>query len=275
MAVSGSYLSALFTAAVPDMPANPYGRLFGAEKSSNPFSKADAIRNLRQAEADKNKRIAETAKEPQVKREIAAFRAGVAQAASAEELLSNPAVMKVLLGANGLTDQEPYLALARKALLSDPSDDKALVNKLSDRRWKSVALTYQFGQKGMAILRDPKVLDTIAQAYAEISWRKSLDETTPGLSDALAFREQAGKVQSTLQILGDPVLRRVVTTALGLPLEIAFQSLEAQQKAVDTRLDITRLHDPKFLESFTQRFLMAALDKAAADTKTSGMGLLI
>ena len=33
--------------------------------------------------------------------------------------------------------------------------------------------------------------------------------------------EQAGTVGNVLQILGDPVLRRVVTTTLGLPLEIA------------------------------------------------------
>jgi len=94
-----------------------------------------------------------------------------------------------------------------------------------------------------------------------------LNAATPGLSDALTFREMAGDIRSSLQILGDPILRRVVTTALGLPLQIAFQSLEAQQKAIDSRLDVTRFRDPKFVDTFSQRYLLAA-----ADTNGTGGG---
>ncbi len=53
-------------------------------------------------------------------------------------------------------------------------------------------------------------------------------------------------------------MRTVVTTALGIPLQIAFQPLEAQEKAISTRLDITKFKDPKFVESFVQRYLLAA-----------------
>ena len=266
MLAPGAYLSALFA---PALKGGAQGLLTaGLAAPSVLASKADAIRSLGQAEANKDKRIAGTARQPQVQREIAAFRSGVAKAGSVSALLSDPTVMKVLLGANGLGDQAAYPALARKALMSDPADSKALVNTLSDKRWKSVAQTYRFASAGLDVLRDPKVMDTIAQGYAEVTWRKSLDQTTPGLSDALSFREQAGKVGSVLQILGDPVLRRVVTTTLGLPLEIAVQSLDAQQKAIGSRLDVARLHDPKFVETFAQRYLLAMADKAAADPGT-------
>jgi len=60
----------------------------------------------------------------------------------------------------------------------------------------------------------------------------------------------------------------VVTTALGLPLQIAFQPLLAQEKAVTSQLDITKLKDPKFVESFVQRYLLAA-NKAATTTSTT------
>ena len=115
----------------------------------------------------------------------------------------------------------------------------------------------------MAVIANPSVLNTLSSAYAEITWRKSLDATTPGLSDALSFREQVGKVTSVDQILGDPMLRRVVTTALGLPLEIALQSLPAQERAISSRLDIKKLADPKFVETFVQRYLLAAAANAA------------
>ena len=267
MSVPASYLSALFAPAL-----NRYAGLattMDLTNISGTPDKAAAIRNMALAKANKNKRVSETMGDPEVKRDIAAFRLGVAKATTVSGLLSDSAVMKVLLTANGLGDQIANTALARKALQSDPANANSLVNKLSDRRWKNVAQVFQFMQNGLASLHDPKVTETLSHAYAEVTWRKSLDKTTPGLSDALSFREQAGKLTSALQILGDPLLRRVVTTTLRLPLEIALQSLDAQQSAITTRLDIARLQDPKFVEKFSQRYLLAAADKAASDATAS------
>jgi len=75
----------------------------------------------------------------------------------------------------------------------------------------------------------------VTNAYAEVTWRNSLDAATPGLSNALTFRSEASTITSVDQILGDPVMRTVVTTALGVPEEIAFQDLTAQRtnKVVD------------------------------------------
>ena len=271
MAMSGIYLPALFAPATTgNQTQNLLGVLSGTPNSMGLGRKTEALANLRRAEANQDRLVADVAKQPQLQREVAAFRVGIAKAGSASEALSNPAVMKVLLRANGLEDQEANKALARKALLSDPADSTSLASRLTDRRWKNTADIYQFAKKGLDILRDPKVLDTLTRAYAEVSWRKSLDETTPGLSDALTFREKAGKVASAVQILGDPLLRRVVTTALGVPLEIAFQSLEAQEKAITNRLDVARLKDPKFVESFVQRYLTARSDKVAFSSGAAG-----
>jgi hypothetical protein len=94
------------------------------------------------------------------------------------------------------------------------------------------------------------------------------------LSNALTFRSEASTITSVDQILGDPVMRDVVTTALGLPLQIAFQPLEAQEKAVSSRLDITQFKDPKFVESFVQRYLLAAGSNGSSTTTTPNMTAL-
>jgi hypothetical protein len=224
---------------------------------------------LLSAEQKQTQEINRTASLPEVQRAVNAFTAGVAKAKSVQQLLANPAVMKVLMTANGLADQIPYTALAQKALQSDVNNPKSLVNKLTDMRWKPVVQAYDFANKGLKIIQDPKVIATLANAYAEVTWRKSLDAATPGLSNALAFRKQAASVTSVDQILGDPILRKVVTTAFDIPLQIAFQPLLAQEKAISTRLDISRLKDPKFVESFAQRYLLAEGKKAAATTNTA------
>jgi len=149
-----------------------------------------------------------------------------------------------------------------------------LANTLTDTRWKHVAATYDFANKGLSLIQKPGEVSTLANAFAEITWRKSLDAATPGLSKALTFRAEAASITSVDQILGDPVMRSVVTTALDIPLQIAFQPIEAQEKAITSRLDITKFKDPKFVESFTQRYLLAASTKAATTDQSQDLTAL-
>lgn len=240
-----------------------YGGARTAGTGGNP------VAALRQAVAGQDRGIAAAAKQPEVQRDIAAFRRAVATAKDPKALLADPAARRVLLTASGLGDQAGYAALATKALLSDPSDSRELANILSDRKWKA-ASTLDFAKQGLAVLRDPKVLDTMASAYAEIVWRKSLDAATPGLSDALTFRATAARARNVDDVLGDATLRRVVTGALGIPQEIAIQPLDTQERAISSRLDVSRLRDPKFVDGLAQRYLIAK----AGEAKQGAPGLL-
>jgi hypothetical protein len=248
----GSYLTSLYdvggsSAGSSSLLSALYG--FGG-RTANSLGQNPVIA-LQSAELHQTQDIKVKAAEPAVKRDVDAFTAGVKSAKTVKQLLSNPAVMKVLLTANGLADQIPYAALVSKALQSNLNDPKSLANTLTDNRWKSVAQTYDFASKGLSVIQDPKVIGTIADGYAEAMWRQSLDATT------------------ALQILGDKVMRNVVTTALGLPLQIAFQPLATQEKAISTRLDITKFKDPKFVESFVQRYLLAAASNGSDSTTAS------
>jgi 1-deoxy-D-xylulose 5-phosphate reductoisomerase len=107
---------------------------------------------------------------------------------------------------------------------------------------------------------------------------------TPGLSNALAFKAQASTITSVDQILGNPTMRTVITTTLGIPQQIAFQDLTAQERAISTRVDITKFQDPKFVETFVQQYLIAnaanasSSSSAAPDLTTlavQGQGLLV
>jgi hypothetical protein len=49
----------------------------------------------------------------------------------------------------------------------------------------------------------------------------------------------------------------VVTTALSIPEQIAFQNLGAQENAISSRVNIKQFQDPKFVETFVQRYLIA------------------
>jgi hypothetical protein len=260
-----SYLATLFGSIAPadSMLATLYGYAGPNPATVNP------IAALEQAKSGETRQVAVVAAEPQVKRDLAEFSKALAAAKTPAQLLANPAVLKVLLTANGLGDQVANTALATRALLSDGTKTGSLATQLSDARWLSVNKTYAFATKGLAILKDPKTLAAVTNGYAEVLWRTSLDQTTPGLSNALDFLKRASTIKDVDQVLGDPTFRAVLTTALGVPREIAFQTLTAQEQAISTRIDLKKFKDPGFVTQFTQRYLIAAQQAAIG---ASGVG---
>ncbi|MEP7210564.1 MAG: DUF1217 domain-containing protein [Alphaproteobacteria bacterium] len=84
----------------------------------------------------------------------------------------------------------------------------------------------------------------------------NLDEQTPGLGSAILFKQIAPTLKTPIAILGSALGREIVVTALGLPKEIALQSLEAQSAAITKRLDVSKLQDPEFVDKLAQRYLL-------------------
>jgi len=257
VSIATSYLPGIFDFAASSAGGSLLQTLYGIGGQPTNVAGQTPVVALESAEQNQTQDVKATAAQPTVQHAIAAFTAGVQKATSVKQLLNNPAVMQVLLTANGLADQLNFTALAQKALTSNLKDPKSLANTLTDTRWKSVAQTYNFATKGLSVIQNPATISTLANAYAEVTWRKSLDAQTPGLSNALTFRAEASTITSVDQILGDSVMRNVVTTALGLPLEIAIQPLTTQEKAISSRIDIKQFKDPKFVETFVQRYLIA------------------
>ena len=72
--------------------------------------------------------------------------------------------------------------------------------------------------------------------------------------------------EDVFDVLGNPVLRRVVTGALGLPDAIAVQSVEAQGRAVTARLKIESLQDDRAVRKLVERYLLAAAQATLATT---------
>jgi len=250
--------------------------LYGTGSTGGAASSVDPIQALTQAETNQTADIAQEAATPAVARDIAAFKSAVASAPDISSALANPAVLKVLLTANNLADQIPYPALAQKALLSDPNDPQSLANQLAvtNSNWQSAVQTYDFYNNGLAELQNPQVQSTLTNAYAEITWLNGLDQTTPGLSSALTFKQQASTITSADQILGNPIYRDVVTTALGIPEQIAFQDIGAQEQAITSQLDISRLQDPNFVNSLTDQYLLNKQQAASTASATPSLDAL-
>lgn len=221
---------------------------------------AGAIPALRRALAPgaESKALARLAKDPQLVREMDAFAKAAAKATDVKAALRDPKILNVLLPALGLPDAVGQPGLALRALTADPKQADGLLSRLPDGRWKAAAATLNLRERGVAALRDPKVQASLADGLRRMAWKDELDAGQPGVGDALLFRDRASAATNAYAVLGDPVLRRVVTTALGLPQAIVVQPVEAQARAITARLDLAKLQDPREVAKLAERYVVAA-----------------
>jgi hypothetical protein len=271
MSTSLSYLIPLYADAFGG-GSSLLDTIYGIGTSS--AGSTDPVQALQQADQNQAQDVKITAAQPAVNVAIAAFTQAANSATSMTQLLANPAFMNVLLTANGMSDQIGYTALATKALTSNLSDPNSLANQLTDTRWKTLAQDYDFSSTGLASFQNPATIASIANLYATNTWETNQDRVTPGLSNALAFQAQASTITSVDQILGDPMMRTVVTTALGIPEQIAFQDLDAQEQAISTRLgSVSQFQNPTFVTSFVQKYLIANAASTSSSSSSSAPDL--
>jgi hypothetical protein len=239
---------------------------------SGTTSSTDPISALLNAEKNETADVKAQASQPQTKAEISHFLSVVSSAKDLKTILADPIAQKVLLTANGLGDQVGYTALVAKALGSDPTDTNSFAANLGNAAYTSMVSTFNFFKNGVSVLQQPSVLSSITTQYAQTEWEQQQDQTTPGLSAALDFRSRGSTITSVDAILGDANFRAVVTGALGIPPQIAFQPLEAQEKAIATRVDLSKFKDPKFIEQMAQQYLiMNNLNNTSSNNSTTSL----
>ncbi|MBY0448327.1 MAG: DUF1217 domain-containing protein [Hyphomonadaceae bacterium] len=229
------------------------------EAAPAPVGPGQAVAALTNANAERERELAIISSRPTVQRTLDRFESAVRNASSVEELLSDRDALTVILTASGLDDLLDSPALLQRALTSDRTDETSLINQLARTNipLANLANRLQLDTAGLAVVQDESTIEAFRGDYLGTLRLQELGRTTPGLDRALQFQERAPQVTRAIEVLGDPVLREVALTVLGLPREIALQPLETQERLIDRGLDIERLQDPDYVEGLARRFLIA------------------
>lgn len=208
---------------------------------------------------------------PTITRDTDYFEQKIGAITTAEELVSDRRLLRVALGAFGLQDDIDSRALIRKVLEEGTRSEDALANKLSDPRYKELAEAFGFDR-----LTGPRT--RIAGFGAEITtqFRARAFEVAVGDQDqalrlALNARRELAEMATSSEtenakwfgIMGQPPLRKVFETVLGLPSSFAqldldrqlteFKSRANSQLGIDT---IDDLADADILDKLVERFLL-------------------
>ena len=99
-------------------------------------------------------------------------------------------------------------------------------------------------------------LKSVSDNYISEKRLDMLDAQLPGLGSAVLFKQVAKTFENATDVLGSPLGREVITVAFNIPKQIAVQSLVAQEKAINQRMNPAKLANEAYADIVAQRYLI-------------------
>jgi hypothetical protein len=214
------------------------------------------------------------------------FRDNIGNVVTASQLVEDYRLRRVALSAFGLQDDLPNRAFIERVLSDGIDDASALSNRLSDQRYRAFADAFGFGSVLPPRTLSPGFADRILARFDRQEFERSVGEQDEDLRLALTAARELPELASRelpdttawLNVLGNPPLRRVFETALGLPASVGTLDLDRQidefRDAASRLLgfnDIARFAEPEMTEELVKNFTLRAQLAAGPSPTVPGL----
>ncbi len=218
------------------------------------------------------------------------FKETIGSITSAEDLVKDYRLLRVALGAYGLSDDLPNRAYIEKILADGVDSDDALSNRLADKRYRAFSEAFGFGSTLPPRTQSPGFADKILARFDEQAFEVAVGEQDEDLRLALTATRQvpdiaaAGTSDSTawLSVLGNPPLRKVFETAFALPASVGTLDLDRQlemfragAERVFGSSEFATLADPDAVEDLVRRFTLQSQIAGGPNSFTPGASALV
>jgi hypothetical protein len=224
--------------------------------------------------SDLTRSLKNLAKDPQIARESKYYLENISKIKTVDDFIKNDRIYRFAMKAFGLEDMTYAKAFVKKVLTEGTSDPKAFANTLTDQRFKELAGTFNFAALGDVATTLEDAGQKTVDRYLRMSLEQRSGEENEGVRLALYFARKAPTASSTLGILADKALLKVVQTALNIPAETSLMDLDKQVEMYEKRFDVADFKDPKKLEAFIARFTtMYEMENGAASQNATTSAL--
>ena len=196
--------------------------------------------------------------------DIAYFKSVASKLTTPDALLKNYRALTFVCTAYGLGTEVDQTAILKKLMTQDPNSSTSLAQQLSDNNYRVFANA--LSKWSPPPFSTAAGVNAAIAGYQQHSFDTSVGTDSPSLQSALYFTQNAKGLTSLYQLMSDPALLNVVTTAWGIPK--AFGNLEfTQQVAIlKPRIDMTQFATDAGVAKFVNKYL--SLD--ALNQVTSG-----
>ena len=227
---------------------------------------------------------------PTLQRDTTYFEENIGNVQTAEDLVADRRLLRVALGAFGLSEDINNTFFVRKILEEGTLSDDALANRLTDTRYKEMSAAFGFGNYSTPSTQVSTFGAEITEAYRERQFEVAIGTQDESMRLALnADRELESVSQKSgsedtrwFLILGSPPLRQVFETALGMPSSFSQLDLDRQLDMLKDRSDalfgsdtVSQFADPEARERLVERYLLMDQIKAAPSSSPAEIALTL
>lgn len=172
-----------------------------------------------------------------------AFRERINNIETPAQLVADRQLLSVALGAFGLDDDINNRFFIETILAQGTRDPDALANRLADKRYAEFSAAFGFGDRAVPRTALQTFPDEIIARYKKQQFARAVGEQNNdmrlalNISDALAqvVKDTGTNRGRWFAIMGNPPLRQVFQTALGLPSNIISVDLDKQREIFEDR----------------------------------------
>lgn len=155
---------------------------------------------------------------------------------SAVAVVGDRQVLTLALGAYGLQDDVENRFFISRILSEGATDPDALANRMSDSRYKRLATDFALDGLSQFVGVLPNTAKEISQDYIQQAFSVAVGEIEPNLRLALNAENEFSRIAALdvsddakwFLLMGNPPLRSVVETALGLPQSFGQLDIDKQ-----------------------------------------------
>lgn len=227
----------------------------------------------------------------EIKRNISYFNENIGKIESAEELVNNRQLLQVALGAFGLDEDINNKYFLQKILEDGTLDPRALGNRLSDKRYFEFSAAFGFGDRGVPRTKLTAFPGEIQELYTQRQFEIAIGQTDETMRLAMSLERDLGTLLENpttddglwFKVMGQPPVRKVFETALGLPTSLGSLDLDIQlsnfRQSTLSRFgdsEVKQFADPEKREELIRLFIVQSqINSNAASTSPGSVALTL
>lgn len=205
-------------------------------------------------------------------RAIEHFETAIKDVETVDQLMEDYELYSFVMTAFDLEDQIFGKAMMSKILKSNVEDDKALINRMADPRFRALYDEMGFGTDGVGNLNtlNQKWRDGMVDRYIDRLYLNDALEQNQTLGTVLDFRRKVADLEKPLDVLKDRRMSEFFRTTLGLPAAMAGLDLDRQIGILTDRFDFEKLKDPVEVDRMINRYIAISDATKGVASVTSG-----
>ncbi len=218
------------------------------------------------------------------------FTANIGKVTSADQLVADPKLLKVALGAFGLGDQANSTYLIKQVLTQGSNNSTALANQLTDKRYLALARAFNFGDTTTPKTQSAGFAAQIVSAYQNQQFGAAIGTQDSNLQLALSMQTDLANLASTgssettkwYLMMGNPSMRTVFETAMGLPTSFVSLNLDQQLTVFQDKAQqmfgdssVSQFSDPTKVDQLVKDFLVRNGDTSASQSSAGSIALAL